>query len=268
MSDILVAADENTATDMVTATVNTFGALSSSGTESLGPLNANWTAGASFNPGGDDLREPDIARLTNMQVNFSASLGISIDLNDFLASFCLPRICIRIPFVGRVCTPEICIDWPTINLPTVSHSGNLIFTSDFRALTLIDGTDWKVKIEIVYIPSLSLDAFTTVIIASLVAATALALLQVPFIGPFLALATVAIGAIFTVAALTGLLGPTLSLFLSGLVFEIYKQPRVQEILAQDGLTNSRVAIRIDSLGAAVESSDEDELILTADISPA
>ncbi|MEH6829460.1 MAG: hypothetical protein V7661_01355 [Sulfitobacter sp.] len=268
MSDILVAADENTATDLVTAAVNTFGALSSSGTDSLGPLNANWTAGVSFIPGGVSLREPDIVRLSNMQVNFSASVGISIDLNDFLPDFCLPRICIRIPFVGRVCTPEICIDWPTINLPTVSHSGNLNFTSDFRALTSIDGSDWKVEIEIVNIPNLSLDAFTTVLIAGLVSATALALLAVPFIGPFLALATVAIGAIFTVAALTGLLGPILSLFLSGLAFEIYKQPRVQEILPANGLTDPQVAIRIDSLGAAVESSDEDELVLTADISPA
>ena len=268
MNDIIVAADEPTAASLVAAAIGTFGSLSDSGTSSLGPFNANWSASASFVSGGVDLREPDIVRLTNMTMNFTVGIGFSLDLSDILPDFCLPQICVRIPFIGRVCTPRICIDWPTINIGPVSRSGSSNFTADFRAISAIDGPDWKIEIQIVDIPSLSLDAISTLLIAGLISAVGLALLAVPFIGPFLALAAAAVAVVFTVGALTGLLGPILSVFLAGLAFEVYRQPRVQEVLPAAGAIDPAVAIRIDSLGAAVESSDEDELILTANISPA
>lgn len=268
MDDILIAVDEATTSDLVAAAQMALGTQSRSGTSALGPFNANWSASASFSGGSVQLLEPDIFRLSNQTLNFTVGIGFSIDLSDFLPDFCLPQICIPIPFFGDLCTPEICIDWPTINIPTVSHSGSVNFTADFRALATMDGADWKIDIQIVDIPNLSLDAISTLILVSLTTAIALALSTVPFIGPFLALAAAAIGAALGVAAITGLLGPILALFLSGLAFEIYRDTKVQTVIGAAGPVDPAVQIRIDTLAAEVQSTDEDELVLTANISPA
>ncbi len=268
MDDILIAVDENTSTSLVTAAQSALGTQSRSGNGNLGPFNANWTASAGFSGGTVDLRTPDVVRLQNVSMNFTVGIGFSIDLSDILPDFCLPRVCINIPFIGRVCTPRICIDWPTINIGPINHSGSVNFTSDFRALASTSGADWKIDIQIVGIPNLQLDAISAVILVGLTSAVALALLAVPFIGPILATATALIGAAIGVAAITGLLGPILGLFLSGLSFEIYRQPQVQTVLPAAGANDPEVKIRIDSLAATVQSSDEDELVLTANVSPA
>lgn len=268
MDDILIAVDESTSTSLVTAAQNALGTQSRSGNGNLGPFNANWTASAGFSGGSVDLREPNIVGLQNVTLNFSVGIGFSIDLSDILPDFCLPRVCIRIPFVGRVCTPRICIDWPTINIGPINHSGNVNFTADFSALASTSGSDWKVEIQIVDIPNLQLDAISSIILVGITSAVALALLAVPFIGPILAAATALIGAAIGVAAITGLLGPILSLFLAGLSFEIYRQPQIQTVLPSAGANDPDVKIRIDSLAAEVQSSDEDELVLTANVSPA
>ena len=268
MDDILIAADEGATNSLVTAALATFGSMSDSGTGSLGPFDANWSASASLGGGSVDLRTPDVVRMQNMALNFTVGIGLSIDLSDILPDFCLPRICVTIPFIGRVCTPRLCIDWPTIQVGPISHSGNLHFTSDFRALASLDGPDWRVDIEIVDIPNLQLDAISALIVVSLTTAVSLALLAVPFIGPFLAAATFAIGALIGIAAVTGFLGPILSLFLSGLKIPVYHQPQIQTVIPASGANDPDVQIRIDSLAASVASSNEDELILTANISPA
>lgn len=268
MNDILIAADEAATNSLVTAALSTFGSMSNSGTSSLGPFDANWTASASLNNGSVGLREPDVVRMQNMVLDFTVGIGLSIDLSDILPNFCLPQVCVNIPFIGRVCTPRLCIDWPTISVGPISHSGNLNFTSDFRALASLDGPDWRVDIEIVDIPNLQLDAVSALIVVSLTTAVSLALLAVPFIGPFLAAATFAIGALIGIAAVTGLLGPILSLFLSGLKIPVYHQTQIQTVIPSSGVNDPSVKVRIDNLAAAIASSDEHELILTANISPA
>lgn len=268
MDDLQVAVDEAQAGLLVANAQALLGTQSASGGGSLGPFNANWSASVSLSGGSVDLRMPDIVRIVNMDMNFTVGIGFSIDLGDFLPEFCLPRICIPIPFLPDICTPEICIDWPTIPIGPVSHSGMVNFTSDFRLHATPDGADWLIEIEIVDIPSLSLDAVSALIVTGLIGAVSLALLAVPFIGPFLALATAAIGAVIGVAAVTGLLGPILSLFLSGLTFEIYRQPQVQQVLPAMGASDPAVNIRIDTLAASVMATDEDELVIDANISPA
>lgn len=268
MPDLQVAVDEAQASLLVSNAQALLGTQSRSGSGSLGPFNANWSASASLSGGSVDLRAPDIVRISNMNLNFTVGIGFSIDLGDFLPEFCLPRICIPIPFLPDICTPRICISWPSIPIGPVSHSGTVNFTSDFRLNASTAGSDWKIEIEIVDIPSLSLDAISALIVTGLIGAVSLALLAVPFIGPFLALATAAIGAAFGVAAVTGLLGPILSLFLSGLTFQIYRQPQVQEVIPMMGATDPAVNIKIDTLSAAVVVSDEDELVIDANISAA
>ncbi len=172
----------------------------------------------------------------------------------------------RIPFIGRICTPRICIDWPTIPVP-VGFSDFVRFTSDFRPLVTLNAGFWNVDIQIVGIPSLSLGAAGVALIAVVGAALSLAMLAIPFIGPFLAAAVIAITAFIAVAGATGLLGPILSLFIAGLSFNIYKQPQVFEVLPAAGPSDPAVHVNLDAITATVQSTDEDELVLTVDISP-
>lgn len=92
------------------------------------------------------------------------------------------------------------------------------------------------------------------------------LLAVPFIGPFLALAAAILAAI-GIAGVTGLLGPILTPFVSGLTFTVYKQPQLFNILPAAGAFDPAVNVNLDAVNAEVMSSDENELVLTVDISP-
>ncbi len=267
MSNLLVALDESAAGDLLTVGQNTLGSLSASGNDSLGPFDANWNANTAFSGGTIALLEPDIIRIADLSIDFSASIGFAIDLNDFLPEFCLPRVCVRIPFIGEVCTPRICIDWPVIPIGPVSHSGSLDITADFKVKAEMDGTDWKIIVVIDEVPELSLDVISTAILVVLTAAISAALLLVPFIGPFLALAGAAIAATLGVAAITGLLGRILTPLISGLEFEVYRRPQIQTVIPDAGPADPVVNIRVTSLTSAVQSSDEDELVIKADIAP-
>lgn len=265
MSDILVAVDENAARDLVQFGQSLLGTLSDSGSGNLGPFNANWGASASFSGGSVELREPDIIRIANCALNYNLNFNFSFDISDIIPDFCLPQICVRIPFIGRVCTPRVCIDWPTVNIP-VGFSDSLLFTSDFRLNAALVGSEWHVDIEIVDIPLLQLSAAAAAIIIAIGAAASAVLLPIPFLGPFLAVAVLAITAAIGIAGVTGLLGPILALFVSGLTFTIHKLDRQFEVLPLTSAVDPAVKINIDALKALVISSDEDELILEADIS--
>jgi hypothetical protein len=266
MPDILVAADETAATKIVNAATAAFPPPSASGSNALGPFGVTWSASASFSGGAVDLIAPDIVRVANMTMAFNLNLTFTIDLGEILPEFCLPRICIRIPFIGRVCTPRICIEWPTIPIP-LSHSGTVNFTADFRPVVTLVGSEWVIEIEVVGTPFLQLDPVSSALLTALGLAAAAALAPIPFIGPFLAAAVATIVAVIGVAALTGLLGLILTPFVSGLRFEIYRQNRLYQLPIPVALPlDPPVIVTIDALAAEVRSSDEDELVVTADIS--
>jgi hypothetical protein len=265
MSDILVAADETAATKIVNAGEAALGTISNSGSSSLGPFFATWGASASFAGGVVDLIAPDVVRLQNVTMNYSLNFSFGIDLGEFLPEFCLPQICIRIPFIGRICTPKICIDWPTISVP-INYSDSLTFTADFRPIVFLDGAEWVIEIEIVGVPFLELSPAAAAILALIGVALAAILAPIPFIGPFLALAVSAILAAMGVAGLLGLLGAILTPFVSGLRFEVYRRNRLFEVLPAAGPLDPAVTVLIDNLAASVQSTDEDELVVTADIS--
>jgi hypothetical protein len=266
MPDIIAALDEPAATKLVHAAETTIGTLSDSGSGSLGPFGASWNASGSFADGSIDLIAPDIVRIADCEVHYTLGLTISLDLGAILPEFCLPQICIWLPFVGTVCTPEICIDWPTISIP-FSYSDMVKFTADFSIVPHLSGTEWLVDIVIVGIPSLELSAAAAAIILGIGAAASAILLAVPFIGPFLALAVGIITAAISIAGVTGLLGPILGAFVSGLTFTIYRQQKVFEVLPAALPLDPAVNITIDALNAGVVASDEDELVISADISP-
>jgi hypothetical protein len=266
MPDILVAADETAATQIVNAATAALGTLSTSGSSSLGPFTASYSASASFTGGTVDLTAPNVVKLVNVQMNYSLSFSFSFDLGTILPEFCLPQICIRIPFIGRICTPRICINWPSVTIP-VSYSDSLTFSAAFIPQVTLTGGNWVVTIVIDEIPLLQLSVAAAAILTAIGIAAAALLVGIPFIGPFLALAVAGILAVIGIAGVTGLLGPILTPFVSGLSFEIYRQPQMFPVLPAFSPIDPAVSVRIDNLAVEVQSTDEDELVLIADISP-
>jgi len=265
MPDIIAAADETAATSLVHTAEAALGTQSNSGSGNLGPFNASWGASANFSNGTIDLIAPNVIRIANCQLNYSLNFSLSFDLSSILPDFCLPQVCIPIPFNGRLCTPKICVNWPTVTIP-VSHSGTLTFTADFSLNIHLTGGNWMVDLVIVGVPFLQFGPAAAAILAAIGTAAALVLAAIPFIGPFLAGAVLAITAAIGIAGLTGLLGTILTPFVSGLTFNIYNQPQIFQVLPPSG-PDAAVNVTLDSITAAVVSSDEDELVLTVEISP-
>jgi hypothetical protein len=267
MSDIVAVADETAATNMVRAAEAALGPQSRSGSDSLGPFTVGWNASATLANGNIDLISPNVIRIANGELHFTVGFSLSIDLNSFLPNFCLPRVCVRIPFLGRICTPTICISWPTITIP-ISHSGVVTFTADFSLNPHLVGSNWLIDLVILGVPFLGLDAVSVLILTAIGTAISLAALAIPFIGPFLAAAVALITATIGVAALTGLLGAILTPFISGTTLTIYNQPRLFPVLPASGALDPAVNVNLDAITAAVQSTDEDELVIGVDISPA
>lgn len=264
MSNLIVAADETAATTLIHDAESTLAIPPASGSGSLGPFTASYSASASLSGGTVSLRAPNIIEVDNAQINYSLSLQFSLNLNDFLPSFCLPQICIF-----GLCTPQICISWPTITVP-LNYSDSATFTADFTVQATETPTAWIVTAVIQGIPSLQLSATATAIIVALGTAIAAVCLAIPLIGPFLAglveLLTLTIG----VAGATGFLGPIISLFISGQPILTQAIPNPFTMFPADWPTAviqnaSPVLINITALGAAVVVSDKNELVLTADI---
>ena len=264
MPDIVAALDETAANIVVPRAVNTLPPLSGSGSSSLGPFTAAWSASGSLSNGAVDLipPPPNVIRISNCRLDYSLSFSFSVDLS-FL-NFCIPQICIPTPF-GDICTPKVCFTFPTIPI-SVSHSSFLLFTADFRLNVHLAGGNWLVDAVVVGVPFLQITPAAAAVLAALGASVTAALLLVPLIGPLLAGAAAAIIATIGVAGITGLLGAILTPFVSGLTFNIVTQPQVFEVLPAAG-PDPAVTVNLDSIAAALVSSPgEDELRVDVDIS--
>jgi len=265
VSDVIAAIDEGGANDLVQDAEGALGTLSDSGSGSLGPFTATWSASATFSGGTADLIAPNTIRLTDVRMDYTVSFSFSFDLSSIIPDFCLPQVCVDIPFIGRVCTPRICINWPTVTIP-VSHSSFVKFTADFNPSVTLVGGVWKVDLVAAGVPFLQLGPAAAAIITAIGAAAALVLLPIPFIGLVLAIAVAAITAAISIAGVLGLLGPILSPFVTGLSFTVYEQSQVFEVMpavAPDAAVN----VILTAITAAVVSTDEDELVLNIDLSP-
>jgi hypothetical protein len=264
MSYITLAADETAATRLVHDAETLLGTQSQNGSSSFGPFVASYGVSASFSGGTVVLKTPNIIELNNIHLNYSLNPSFGIDLNDFLPNFCLPQICVSIPFLGTVCTPTVCISWPTISIP-FSYSDFVDFTGDFQLIPHLSGGKWLIDLRIVSVPTLSISAAAAAILTGLGLAIGAAVSWVPFIGPFLDILIAAVLAGIGIAGITGLLGPILSLFVSGLTFNIYKQPQVQQVLPASGPHDPAVSITITALDCVVQQTDKAELVATASI---
>jgi hypothetical protein len=267
MPDILVAADESAATELLHDAEATLGTLTRSGSDNLGPFNISWSASAFLAGGTVDLITPNVIRVVDCELHYSLNFTFSFDLSSIIPDFCLPQVCVRIPFIGKVCTPTVCINWPSITIP-LNFSDVVKFTADFSLNARLSGATWLIEALIVGIPFLQISAAAAAILAALGLAAAAAMAAIPFIGPLLAGAVLAITTTIGVAGITGLLGPILTPFVAGLTFTIYRQPQIFNVLPASGALDPAVNIRLDSLSASVSQTDEDELLIEADISAA
>ena len=266
MAEITAALDEGGANQLLDVAIGAIGTQARSGSGSLGPFTAGYNIQATLTNGDVDLIPSDTIRIVDLRLDWDLDLSFGIDLSVILPDFCLPRVCIDIPCVGEVCTPKICVDWPTIPVP-VSFGDFLQATIDLKLDVALSGGIWKAQAKVLGVPNLQFGATSAALLAAIGVAASVALLAVPFIGPFLAIAVGGILAVIAVAGVTGFLGPIITPFVSGLKIPLYEQPQLFEVLPADGPVDPRVDVTIDSIGVVVaHSGAEDELVLTAAIS--
>jgi hypothetical protein len=258
MSDIILAADQTAATQLLGAGEAALGTQSKSGSGSLGPFSAGYSASVNFSGGTVSLTPPNVVGIDNVDLNYSIHLSFGLDLNDFLPHFCLPQIC-----VFGFCTPKICISWPTITIP-FSFGDTVSFSADFTLNPHLSGSDWLIDVVIVGVPHLQFGVATAAILAALGTAITLAISWVPFIGPLLAGLIDLLLATIGVAGLTGLLGYILTPFVAGLSFQIYDQPQKFPVLPAGGPDDPEVDIKITGIAATVQASDKNELVIAGD----
>lgn len=266
MPDITAAIDEAGANVVVPRAISSLTLPPQSGSGSLGPFGASWSATGMLSGGMVDLIPPptDVIRLSGLRLDYTLGLTLSVDLS-FL-NFCLPQVCVNIPFIGRVCTPRICITFPTISVP-VSFSSFVNFDADFRLSVHLTGTTWFIDAVVVGVPFLQLSPAAAALISAIGIGVGLALAPIPFIGPLLAGAVIAITSGIGIAGLLGLLGPLISPFVSGLTFSIAQVQQTFEAIPA-ALPDPAVDVIIDSITAMLDGSGgEDELVVTVDISP-
>ena len=267
MAEITAALDEAGANKLLDLAIGSIPTQSKSGGGSLGPFTVSYFVKANLTNGNVDLIPPDTIRIADLRLDWHIDFTLLIDLGAILPEFCLPRVCIHIPCVGRVCTPRICIDWPTIPVP-VSFGDFVKTTVDLALVIALAGGNWSVKAKVLGVPNLQFGLVTAALITAIQLAITPLLLAIPFIGPFLALAVNIVLSLFTIAGVTGFLGPILTPFVSGLTVPLYEQPQMFEVLPASGPVDPKVDIRIDAVNAVVaHNGTEDELVLTADVSP-
>jgi len=259
MPDIIAAADQTAFTDLLNDAETTLGTKTASGGGSLGPFVANYSASVSFTGGNVNLIPPDVIEIADLNINYSLNFSFGIDLGDFLPSFCLPQICLF-----GWCTPKICVSWPTVTIP-ISFSDTATLTADFSVVAQLSGSDWLVNVVIDGVPLLQFGAGTAALLAAIAAAVTAAVGWVPFIGPFLALLADAVIAAIGIAGITGLLGDILTPFVSGLTFTVYHQHQLFQVLPSSGPNDPEVDVTITALGAVVQASDKNELVISASI---
>lgn len=257
-AQLMAAIDEATANTVFHEAETALGTTGTSGSSSFGPFSASYSASASFSGGTLTLMAPGTVSVDDLMINYSLGLTLSLDLS-FL-DFCLPRVCIPTPW-GDICTPKICISFPTISVP-LSFSSSALVSADFGIQVALDAGDWVVSIVVQQVRKVDIGTAATALVVAIGSAVSLALLAVPFIGPLLSLAAGIITAAFGVASVAGLLGDIVNLFAAGMTFEVVREPQVV-VLPAGGPFDPPVPFTITALSADVESTDENELVVTA-----
>jgi hypothetical protein len=259
MPDIIAAADTIAATTLLHDAEMALVTKPLTNTTNLGPFTVSYTATVSFTGGTVNLKPPDIIEIANLNVPYTLSFSFSLNINDFLPKLCLPQVCF-----GPFCTPVICLDWPTKTIP-VTLGDTVTISNDFSLVAHPVGSDWLVDVVERGVPKLQFGAGTVLLVAAIRTAVVTVVSVVPLIGPFLAILVDAVMAAIGVGGVTGLLGAILTPFVTGLTFNIYKQPKLFPIIPADGPADPVVNVTITALKVDVQATDKSELVLSADI---
>jgi hypothetical protein len=259
-SDLTAAVDETAANILLHHGEAELGLQTFTDSTSFGPFGAGYSVSGMLSGGTVRLVAPGTVAVDDITIGYSLKLTLSLDLS-FL-DFCLPRICIPTPF-GDLCTPKICLHFPTISVH-VPFAGSAVVSADFGLSAALVAGDWVISIVIQHVRKVDIGAAATALVVAIGVAIAAALSAVPFIGLILGLVAGVITAAFGIASITGLLGAAVDLFLAGLTIELTRQSQVITLPAA-GPNDPAVPFVITALAAAVQATDENELVLTADI---
>lgn len=217
--DATLAVSESGANTLMQRLIS-LASTSGSGSDSWGPFTVGYTANVALSGGSVTLLDAPVNRVRLNNVNIAGNVGafFTFDLGAILPQICIPpfRLCVRIPFVGRVCTPQICIPWP----PPLTVGVNLPFSvnasAEFGISVQSVGSNWEIDL-LVFPFSLSIDLSPSagLIISAIQAQVSATLGSIPLIGGLIA------GLVNTViGALTGVLAAILSAisgFINGLI---------------------------------------------------
>jgi hypothetical protein len=270
MRQILVAADM-AATDTLVRTAPFSGPDVNSTGGNLGPFGAQITArGAFVEIGSLDLIPPNIVQFVKWKVHYDLEAVLTIDLNRILPEFCLPQVCVDLPFLGEVCTPRVCVSWPTISFPVSASSPGAEFTAKFEINVRreVDGR-WAIDLVFKDLQQFELNGDAKILIAAILFVLHIALAAVPFIGPLLAFAIDLIAATLGIAIVARRLDLLIRPILRGRRFTIYRQPRTLQLLAENPPLDPAVTVQLTDLGADVHVSGATKLLrLAAEVTAA
>lgn len=185
--------------------------LSKSDSATWGPFQVGYSASVALSGGMATLENAPANKLdiSNLNVAGSVSASFTFDLNLILPRICIPpfRVCVKIPFFGRVCTPQFCITWPrrTVSI-TIPFAFGLDASFGFRVDDL--GSKWAIVLLVdPFSPRFDLTPMGPVIIAAIQNSVSNFFDTIPGIGSLIA------GLINTViGALSGILSPILGAF--------------------------------------------------------
>lgn len=263
MSNVVTAIDQRGATLLFGQLAAAASPMTTSGSRQFGPFAINYAATGTLQTGFIDLIPGSTVQINQLRLDWHLNAALVIDLNQILPPFCPPPITFNTPWGSVTWTPP-CIPWPVITIPF--HVGDYFkATVNLALLVRFTGSDWQVYAKLLTLPSLAFGPATAAILAAVTIAASAVLLPIPFIGPFLAVATTAILGGITLAGVSGLLGPIITQFLGGREFLIYQRPRGFILVPYQGPNDPDVKMIINSVEANIVNDVEDELRIYVDI---
>jgi hypothetical protein len=261
--DITAAIDQVAAQTLISRAESALQPLSEHGSTTFGPFGLAWNATFSVSGGLVSLAPPNLVRIDNATVHYSLGLTVSVDLS-FL-DFTLPEVCVDIPWFGELCIGGDTIHFGKHSVP-LKFANTALVSGDFTINVYLASGFWNVDVVLASIRKLDLGTAATLLVTAIGTAVSLALLAVPFIGPFLAGITALVTAGIGVAQITGVLGNVVSLFVSGLTFNVVHRAQTFQAISAAGPFDPAVLVTIPSLTAQIQATDKNELVVSADIS--
>jgi hypothetical protein len=274
MPDITAAMDEHAATQVIGAAQASLGTLTNNGSSTFGPFTASFGASGTFSGAVVHLYPPNVVQIAGCSLNYTVAFNLSFDLSNIIPNLYIPgwswSFTIKLgKFWQKTITisiPPWSYNWPTVTIP-VSFSDTVQFAANYKLVTQYIPPRWHVDAVILAVPQLQTTPAASALLILIGAATAPALIGIPFIGPFLAGAVLGITNTVGIAGAANFLGVMITPLVAGTRFPIYDQPEPFPLLPATGPIDPTVFIHINSINAAVVHSGEPELVLSINVSP-